>query len=205
MSRRGASARTLHADPAAPLRPCDAPGCLAAGEFRAPKSRSRLDEYAWFCLPHVRGYNQAWDYYKGMGQTEIEAHLREDTAWQRPTWPLGRLGGARRHTAEYLADPLGLLLDTPLHARRGAKREEPVGPPPELRAALDVLGLEWPLDQPALKTRYKELAKRFHPDVNGGDRGSEDKLKDVNRAYSLLRQRLGAARGVAAAAGASAP
>ena len=205
MSRRGNSARTPHADPATLQRPCDAPGCLAAGEFRAPKSRSRLNEYAWFCLSHVREYNQAWDYYKGMGPTEIEAHLRDDTAWQRPTWPLGRLGGARRFTPESVTDPLGLLLDTPLHARRGTKREEAAAPPPELRAALDVLGLEWPLEQPALKTRYKELAKRFHPDANGGDRGAEDKFKDVNRAYSLLRQRLDAVRGVAAAAGAAAP
>ena len=65
-------------------------------------------------------------------------------------------------------------------------------------AALDVLGLDWPLDQARLRERYKELAKRYHPDANGGDREAEDKLKDVNRAYSLLRQRL-AARAAAAA------
>lgn len=198
MSRRGASARTLQADAAAPQRPCDAPGCLAAGEYRAPKSRSRLNEYAWFCLPHVREYNQAWDYYKGMGPNEIEAHLRDDTAWQRPTWPLGRLGGAGRFEAESRADPLGLLLETPLHARRAARREEPAGPPAELRAALDVLGLHWPVDPLALKARYKELAKRLHPDATGGNRDAEDKFKDVNRAYSLLRQRLGVARGAVA-------
>jgi curved DNA-binding protein CbpA len=65
--------------------------------------------------------------------------------------------------------------------------------PPELRAALDVLGLEWPLDPLTLRTRYRELAKRLHPDVNGRDRAAEDRMKDVNRAYSLLRQRVGAA------------
>jgi hypothetical protein len=79
-------------------------------------------------------------------------------------------------------------------------------PPPELRAALDVLGLGWPLDTPTLRARYKELAKRLHPDANGGDREAEEKLKDVNRAYSLLRARLGgAARASPAAAGAAAP
>jgi hypothetical protein len=206
MSRRGARAHAPQVEPDAPPRACDAPGCAAAGEFRAPKSRSHLNEYLWFCLPHVREYNQAWDYYRGMGPNEIEANLRNDTSWQRPTWPLGRLGGSRRFAPEFLRDPLGILRDTPLHAKRRAKGEDPAAPPPELRAALDVLGLEWPLDQPALKTRYKELAKRFHPDANGGDRGAEDRLKDVNRAYSLLRQRLGAARvGLAPAEAGAAP
>ena len=208
MSRRGGNARHhLPQDPDAPQRPCEAPGCVATGEFRAPKSRSRLNDYHWFCLPHVREYNAAWDYYKGMPEQEIEAHLRNDTAWQRPTWPLGRLGGAtRRFAPEFLRDPLGMLHDTPLHARRRERREEGRGgPPPELRAALDVLGREWPVDQPALRARWKELAKRFHPDANGGDRAAEEKLKDVNRAYSLLRQRLGArpVPPAAAAAGAT--
>ncbi|MCO6415407.1 J domain-containing protein [Siccirubricoccus sp. KC 17139] len=188
------------ADPDHPPRPCESPGCPNPGEYRAPRSRTSLNEYRWFCLPHVREYNAAWDYYKGMGPNEIEANLRADTAWQRPTWPLGRLGGSRRFDPEFLRDPLGLLYDTPLHAKRARPAERKAEAPPELRAALDVLGLEWPLEPPALRARYKELAKRYHPDANGGDRGAEDKLKDVNRAYSLLRQRLGRGRAAPAAA-----
>jgi hypothetical protein len=216
MPRRGGKA-TPSTDPETPPRPCDAPGCASAGEFRAPRSRAALNEYLWFCLPHVREYNAAWDYYKGMGPTEIEAHLRNDTAWQRPTWPLGRLGGNTRFDPETLRDPLGALHGTPLHAearRRQAeaaarrRAEMPAQPPPELRAALDVLDLGWPLDAPTLRARYKELAKRYHPDANGGDRTAEDRFKDVNRAYSLLRARIGtgggASRSGAAAAGAGA-
>ena len=155
------------------------PGCAEAGEFRAPVSRRALNEYRWFCLPHVREYNASWDYYKGMGPDEIEANLRADTSWQRPTWPLGRLGGNSRIDPTLLRDPLGILRDTPLHAQR-AKPPERHEPPPELRAALDVLDLSWPLDQALLRARYKTLA------------GAEDRFKDVNRAYSLLRQRLAA-------------
>lgn len=180
-------------DPDRPQRPCDAPGCREVGEFRAPRSRSRLNEYLWFCLPHVREYNAGWDYYKGMGPAEIEANLRSDSGWQRPTWPLGRLGGAARFSPDALRDPLGILRETPLHAQRRPAAEKREAPP-ELRAALDVLGLDWPVEPPALRARYKELAKQLHPDVNGGDRGAEDRLKDVNRAYSLLRQRIGSGR-----------
>jgi DnaJ domain len=170
-------------------RACEKPGCAEAGQFRAPVSRRALNEYRWFCLPHVREYNASWDYYKGMGPDEIEANLRADTAWQRPTWPLGRLGGNSRIDPTLLRDPLGILRETPLHAKR-AKPPERHEAPPELRAALDVLDLAWPLDQARLRARYKTLAKELHPDVTGGDRGAEDRFKDVNRAYSLLRQRL---------------
>jgi curved DNA-binding protein CbpA len=40
----------------------------------------------------------------------------------------------------------------------------------------------------AIKVRYKELVKRFHPDANGGDRTNEDRLKTVNQAYATLRK-----------------
>jgi DnaJ domain len=200
MPRRGASARPPQADPNAPPRPCDAPGCEAQGEFKAPRSRSKLNDYLWFCLPHVREYNLSWDYYKGMSPAEIEDNLRHDSGWHRPTWPLGRLGAARRLSPEALRDPLDILRDAPPQARRREAPAEKAVAPPELRAALDVLGLEWPVEHRAMRSRYKELAKRFHPDLNNGDRGAEEKLKDVNRAYSLLRQRLGAPRPAAASA-----
>jgi hypothetical protein len=176
--------------PAAQQRPCEHPGCANAGEFRAPRDRTNLNQYRWFCLEHVREYNRAWDYYKGMGPAEIEHELRSDSGWQRPTWPLGRLGGFNPFESEYLRDPLGVLRDTPLHKNRRDRIPKRDEPPAELRAALDVLGLAWPLDSETLRARWKELAKRHHPDANGGDRQAEERLKDINRAYSLLRRRV---------------
>ena len=69
----------------APMRSCDHPGCLGGGDFRAPKSRLDLHDYHWFCLEHVRAYNSAWNYYAGMSDAEIEAEIRHDTVWQRPS------------------------------------------------------------------------------------------------------------------------
>ncbi len=192
MARRGDRIFFAGADRPQPVpRACEHPDCALPGEFRAPKDRQHLNEYRWFCLEHVREYNRAWDYFRGMGPADIENHLRSDAGWQRPTWPLGRLGGFNPFEGEAVRDPLGVLRDTPLHrARRekaAPKRDEP---PAELRAALDVLGLSWPVDLPTARLRWKELAKRHHPDANGGDRQAEERLKDINRAYSLLRQRL---------------
>jgi hypothetical protein len=195
MTRRASRPRAYAPDPAAPGRCCDLPGCPAAGEYRAPKSRRNLKEYWWFCLEHVRAYNAGWDYYKGMTPGEIEAELRRDTAWQRPSWPLGRLGSAN-WPDELVRDPLDLL--TAGQFRRGTERAAGATPP-ELREPLQTLGLSWPLTMPALKARYKELAKRHHPDANGGDRTAEERLKTINLAYATLRSRLTAGERVAAA------
>jgi hypothetical protein len=170
-----------------PLRHCEHPGCAESGLFRAPRDRT-LKEFVWFCLPHVRAYNAAWDFYKGMGPAEIESALRADTSWQRPSWPLGRLGGAGRFDPELLRDPFSVLgQEAPTPRRRP---REANAAPPELRAALDLLSLGWPIDQVELRARYKELAKLYHPDVTGGDRSAEERLKDINRAYSLLKRRV---------------
>ena len=58
---------------------------------------------------------------------------------------------------------------------------------PAERTALDVLELSWPLTLADVKSRYKELVKLHHPDANGGARDAEEKLKEINAAYSTLR------------------
>lgn len=183
MTRRHARPRAYAPDPDAPGRPCDFSGCPAEGAYRAPKSRTELNQYHWFCLDHVREYNAAWDFYKGMTPGQIEQQTRHDTAWQRPTWPLGRLG---RHAFDEneLRDPLHML-----HGGQ-PRAEKASAVPTELRDPVQTLGIDWPVSMTALKARYKELAKRHHPDANGGDRAAEERLKHINLAYAAVRHYL---------------
>ena len=163
-----------------PMRPCDHPGCAAHGDFRAPRSKADLNNFYWFCLDHVRAYNAAWNYYAGMSEAEIEAEIRSDTVWQRPTWPLGSRLGARIHVR---FEDYGLL-DPDEAAERPRERARVRTPQEE---ALAVFALELPLTLSALKARYKELVKRHHPDSHGGDKAAEEKLKVINQAYSTLK------------------
>ncbi len=188
MTRRFTRTRAYAPDPAAPGHHCDMPGCKLAAGYRAPKSRFELNEYFWFCLEHVRAYNAAWDFYKGMSPGQIEAQLRADTSWQRPTWPLGRNGATGQFDEDALRDPLHILAT----GRAGPPRRPPLEAPPELREPLATLGLAWPLTLDTLKSRYKELAKRHHPDANNGDRAAEERIKVINIAYAALRGRLAA-------------
>ena len=188
MTRRYTRPRAYAPDPGAPGQTCDAPGCDKLGEYRAPRSRAALTDYLWFCLDHVREYNSAWDYYRGMSPGQIEAEVRSDTGWQRPTWPLGQLGTAPSPglgAEDAIRDPLGVL------GGRQRQAEPPCqASPPGLSEPLSTLGLEWPVSLDQLKMRYKELAKRHHPDRNGGDRAAEERLKRVNLAYAAVRRYL---------------
>jgi hypothetical protein len=181
------------AEPEPPVRACDHPGCAAGGEFRAPKSRLELDRYYWFCLEHVRAYNSAWNYYAGMSDGEIEAEIRHDTVWQRPSWKLGE-----RHTpgyAERLRDPFGFHNGKAHHngGRHGNGRANGHGGEAAARAAsardqaLAVFDLEPPFTVVRLKARYKVLVKMHHPDAHGGDKAAEERLKIINQAYATLK------------------
>ena len=198
MTRRTPRARAYAPDPAAPGRPCDHPGCPKPGEYRAPKSRTSLNEYYWFCLEHVREYNLSWDFYKGMSAAQIEAETRRDTGWGRPTWPLGRLGGGAWEE-EQVRDPFNLLREGTA-APRKRREPTPAAIPEPLRRHVHALGLPWPVSMDQLKARWKELAKMLHPDANGGDKAAEERLKTVNLAYSTLRTHLAGAAGHSMAA-----
>lgn len=195
MMRRNQRHRAFDPDPAAPDRSCDLPGCQARAGYRAPRSRQTLDDYFWFCLDHVREYNARWDYYKGMSPGQIEAHLRADVSWNRPSWRLGHLGGAAAFDEEQLLDPLGLLRGSAESRVRAKQRSHAVDPRPEaLRQPLETLGLDWPVSLAEVKSRYKDLARRHHPDANGGDRAAEERLKTINVAYTALKQHLAETR-----------
>jgi hypothetical protein len=171
------------APPGGAARGCYFPDCSEEGLYRAPVSRDRLRDYYWFCLEHVRDYNRAWDFFKGMSEAEIEAQRRRDTVWQRPSWPLGGpfRSGSNGH---YLDDAFGLFADgtDPMTPGRKARRPES-----EQDRAMAVLDLKLPLDFTQIKARYKQLAKQLHPDANGGDKQAEEHLKVVNQAYSVLK------------------
>ena len=89
---------------------CDQLDCKKLGEYKAPKSRSKLNEYYFFCLQHVAAYNKSWDFYKGLSVDEIELSMRKDTVWDRPSWPLkGNPSKVMDQLEEFLANDYSLF------------------------------------------------------------------------------------------------
>jgi DnaJ-domain-containing protein 1 len=172
---------------------CEHPGCDQPGEFRAPplegaSSGDRPGRYRWFCLDHVRAFNAGYNFFEGMTAEEIHDAQRPFAGWERETRAFAANGGADRppRWADF-TDPLDAI---------GARFKERVeqsrrdGKPLSEgeRRALKVLGLGADADRAAVRKRYAELLRRYHPDRNGGDRSHERVLQAVIEAYQRLRK-----------------
>jgi hypothetical protein len=170
-----------------PRRRCSWPGCLRAGDFKAPRSRHELRNFRHFCLEHVRAYNQAWNYFEGMSQADIEAYLREDVTWHRPTWPMGE-GHGRRDDGWRWQDPFGVFTNGGGDGGgHGASEWDTVAAlPPRTAKMLRVMELSPDVTKAEIKARYKQLVKTHHPDLHGGDKAAEERLKLINEAYTYL-------------------
>ena len=54
------------------------------------------------------------------------------------------------------------------------------------RDLYEVLGISKTADEKAIKKAYRKLAKKYHPDMNPGDKTAEQKFKEVTDAYNIL-------------------
>jgi hypothetical protein len=181
----------------AELPPCQWPRCDAPATHRAPKGRLRASEYWQFCLEHVREYNNSYNFFAGMSEDAVAQYQKESITGHRPTWKMGSIGGKRRvrrvpgdaHSASGWAtdDPFSLFGEAgarPGHARPASEDRKILN---AQRRALDVLGLEVDAKRADIKSKFKALVKRHHPDANGGDRSSEDQLREIIQAYNYLK------------------
>ena len=50
----------------------------------------------------------------------------------------------------------------------------------------EVLGVDKNADDSAIKSAYRKLAKKYHPDMNPGDKEAEQKFKEASEAYAIL-------------------
>ena len=164
---------------------CEWPGCVGDAPHRAPKSRDEPDAFRWFCKDHAREYNKAWNFFAGMTDDQVEAHVRHDTVWNRPSWPLGSGPAIKAFMEGHFDDPFGAFEDDEPKRRQeerpGTERLEL-----DIRRALKVLELEIPIDVAQVKARYKALVKRHHPDARLGGDGSDDRMKEINHAYQVV-------------------
>jgi hypothetical protein len=171
-------------------RLCEAKGCVGPGNCRVPKSPQHMDEYLWYCAAHARAHNENWDFFKGMDNGEIQKFREDALTGHRPTWQLGKRAAKARtgtRTQNPLHDSHALFDEDGNEAPGGPRRPERHLTRLQIMA-FDTLQLAHNATLIEIKSRYKELVKRFHPDANGGDRGAEERLKQVIKAYGVLRQ-----------------
>jgi hypothetical protein len=173
-------------------RACSQPGCTEPGEFRAPAregSRGGFDgpgDWQFLCLDHVREFNQRYNFFTGMSAEEIAAQQRPYAGWERETRAFSTAGADRPPKWADFSDPLDAI-QARFRATRPPERKDGRELSSDERKALKILELDVDADRRALRQRYSELVRLYHPDRNGGDRSHETALQQVIEAYQKLR------------------
>lgn len=152
------------------FHPCDHAGCNKKGEYRAPKDKS-LKEYYWFCLEHVAEYNAKWNYYENESENLGESANRK--------MHFGGFSSRIKYQFGYdFIDELGdyFTFDDkhPYFTAYDRQCAETLD--------ISIVGLTFE----TLKKQYKKLARKYHPDMNAGDKSCEEKFKKITTAYHSL-------------------
>jgi len=187
--------------PEAHAVPCDFEGCDQPGEYRAPKGARSEGQYHHFCLEHVRHYNNTFNFFAGMDKDELaEALYEPPKAEKRASFATGQ-GRYQQRTArtaqaasagpqlgDRFGDPFGVFARYRFRQKQqpASERVKPIHE--QDRRALETLGLAPPPKSDEIKQAYKRLVKIHHPDANGGDKASEERLRSIIAAYAHLKK-----------------
>ena len=162
------------------------------GEFRAPDPASEQanfngpGRYRWLCFDHVREFNASYNFFTGMSREEIEDAQTPFAGWATETRAFTAGGVDRPPRWSDFHDPLDAI-SARFKARILKERADGKHLSPEDRGALKILSLDENADRRALRLRYSELVRKFHPDRNGGDRAHEKSLQAAVEAYQILK------------------
>ena len=173
---------------------CQWKGCDKPGRHKAPVGRGRDGEYYHFCVDHVRQYNQTYNYFDGMNDAQVDEFRKDALTGHRPTWKVGANAWAHgtRDNVRSAEAAAHIKAGGQAAARARARAENAAdyrrNLKPLERKSLRVLDLPETANREEIKTRFKALVKLHHPDANGGDSRSEEKLREIIQAYNYLKQ-----------------
>ena len=136
----------------------------------------------------MREYNQSYNFFAGMNDAAVMAYQKDALTGHRPTWKMGT-GKAKAAGSAHFRQPATIRSACSARACSAEQqaRAETRAVRNAERKALDTLGLDVGATPHEVKTRFKELVKRHHPDANGGDRSTEDRLVEVIQSYNYLK------------------
>ncbi|HVL30053.1 MAG TPA: DnaJ domain-containing protein [Sphingomicrobium sp.] len=142
------------------VRLCDRAGCDKPGDRPAPKAPNSRERW-YFCEGHAAEYNKNWNYFEGLDAEAAAEREREEQAG----------ASAFRSSAHYQWGGPG----------DGSRSRE------EMRA-LTILGVEADADHKAVRSAYRRLAKQHHPDLKQGDKAAEQRFREIQAAYDVLKK-----------------
>ncbi len=162
---------------------CDWNNCKELGEYKAPVERDNSKKFRMLCLKHVKEFNKNWNYFSGMNDSQIMNFLKSDMTWHKPTQSFSSSDNFFKvlwnNTLKDEFDSKKIKSDFN-HMRQFKFDNKDI-------KAFEILGLSVGMKWIKIQKKFKTLVKKFHPDMNLGNKKYEDKLKMITLAYTQLK------------------
>ena len=162
---------------------CDWNNCKNLGEYKAPKEKDNSKKFRMLCLKHIKEFNKNWNYFSGMSDSQVTDFLKSDMTWHKPTQSFSS------------SDNFFKVLwnNTLKDDYEGRKIKNDYGYMRQFKfdhkdiKAFEILGLNVGMKWIEIQEKFKVLVKKFHPDMNLGNKKYEEKLKLITLAYTQLK------------------
>ena len=162
---------------------CDWNNCFEKGEFKAPVEKDNSKKYRLLCLTHVKEFNKNWNYFSGMNDEQIFTFLKSDMTWHKPTQSFSSSDNFFKVLwNDALKDEFdkAKLRGEYNHMNQFKFNYRDI-------KAFGILGVSVGLKWEKIQQKFKTLVKKFHPDINLGNKKYEEKLKLITLAYTQLK------------------
>ena len=162
---------------------CDWNNCLEEGSYKAPIEKDNSKKYRMLCLNHIKEFNKNWNYFEGMNDNQIYEFLRSDLVWHKPTQSFNSADNFFKILwNNALKDDLKKYkfnghFD---HMEKFKFNSNDI-------KAFSILGIAIGMKWESVQKKFKKLVKKYHPDMNAGNKKYEDKLKIITLAYTQLK------------------
>ncbi len=162
---------------------CDWNNCSMEGLYKAPKERDNSKNFRLLCLKHIKEFNKNWNYFSGMSDQQIMDFLRSDITWHKPTQGFSSSDNFFKilwnNTLNNDIDKIKFGHEYK-HMNKFNFNHNDI-------KAFGILGVAVGLGWEEIQKKFKKLVKKFHPDMNSGNKKFEDKLKIITLAYTQLK------------------
>lgn len=166
---------------------CDEKGCVKEGTFVAPKSPNSKEVY-YFCIKHIKLYNKRWNFFAGKSQAEIYNFQKNDFFEGRPTFPFSKGTNSNiKFDFEFNLNKDKIKFE---RSRENFKPKIFPNSDKEIKGSMKVFNIQDNFTELDLKKKYKELVKKYHPDVKNKVKNKEKMIKKINKAYNILHNYL---------------
>ena len=163
---------------------CDWNNCNEIGSYKAPIEKDNSKKFRMLCLEHVKEFNKNWNYFSGMNDQQVMDFLKSDMIWHKPTQSFSSSDNFFKilwnNALKDDEQKINNFKDFDYMKKFRFNSQD--------FQAFTILNIPAGIEWKKIQEKFKALVKKFHPDINSGNKKYEEKLKLITLAYTQLKK-----------------